>query len=61
LVHYPKYSTTVIGAHSMPDWYEALDRLVAAGQLSMASMTDAQYRSSQAATDLALGPPYSSN
>ena len=49
LVRYPKYSTTVIGAHSVPDWYEALDRLVAAGQLSMASMTDAQHRASQAA------------
>ena len=33
----------------MPDWYEALDRLVAVGQLSMASMADAQYRASQAA------------
>ena len=46
---YPKYTTTVIGAHSVPDWYEALDRLVAVGQLAMASMTDAQYRASQAA------------
>lgn len=33
----------------MPDWYEALDRLVAVGQLSMASMADAQYRATQAA------------
>jgi 5-methyltetrahydropteroyltriglutamate--homocysteine methyltransferase len=39
----------VIGAHSVPDWYEALDRLVAVGQLSMAAMADAQYRSTQAA------------
>jgi 5-methyltetrahydropteroyltriglutamate--homocysteine methyltransferase len=46
---YPKYATTVIGAHSVPDWYEALDRLVAVGQLSMASMADAQYRSTEAA------------
>jgi 5-methyltetrahydropteroyltriglutamate--homocysteine methyltransferase len=46
---YPKYTTTVIGAHSVPDWYEALDRLLAVGQLSMASMADAQYRASQAA------------
>ena len=46
---YPKYATTVIGAHSVPDWYEALDRLVSFGQLSMAAMTDAQYRASQAA------------
>jgi 5-methyltetrahydropteroyltriglutamate--homocysteine methyltransferase len=46
---YPKYATTVVGAHSVPDWYEALDRLMAVGQLSMASMADAQYRASQAA------------
>jgi len=46
---YPKYATTVIGAYSVPDWYEALDRLVAVGQLSMASMADAQHRCSQAA------------
>jgi hypothetical protein len=29
MVRYPKYSTTVIGAYSVPDWYESLDRLVA--------------------------------
>ena len=46
---YSKYTTTVIGAHSVPDWYEALDRLVAVGQLSMAAMNDAQYRTTQAA------------
>ena len=46
---YPKYATTVIGAHSVPDWFEALDRLVAVGQLSMAAMADAQFRASQAA------------
>jgi 5-methyltetrahydropteroyltriglutamate--homocysteine methyltransferase len=46
---YPKYTTTVIGAHSVPDWYEALDRLVSVGQLSMAAMADAQYRAGQAA------------
>ena len=49
MVHYPKYTTTVIGAHSVPDWYEALDRLVAVGQLSMASLADAQFRASEAA------------
>ena len=49
MVRYPRYATTVIGAHSVPDWYEALDRLVAVGQLSMAAMADAQYRSTQAA------------
>jgi 5-methyltetrahydropteroyltriglutamate--homocysteine methyltransferase len=49
VANYPKYTTTVIGAHSVPDWYEALDRLVAVGQLSMTSMADAQYRAGQAA------------
>ena len=46
---YPKYTTTVIGAHSVPDWYEPLDRLVSFGQLSMAALADAQYRAGQAA------------
>ena len=46
---YPKYATTVVGAHSVPAWYEALDRLVSTGQLSMASMADAQFRSTQSA------------
>jgi hypothetical protein len=46
---YPKYATTVIGAHSVPDWYESLDRLVSVGQLSMAAMADAQYRVGHAA------------
>ncbi len=44
-----KYATTVIGAYSVPDWYEALDRLVAVGHLSMAAMADAQYRCMEAA------------
>jgi 5-methyltetrahydropteroyltriglutamate--homocysteine methyltransferase len=46
---YPKYATTVVGAHSVPDWFEALDRLVAVGQLGMASMADAQFRATEAA------------
>jgi len=46
---YPKYATTVIGAHSVPDWYEALDRLVSVGQLSMSAMIDAQFRAGQGA------------
>jgi 5-methyltetrahydropteroyltriglutamate--homocysteine methyltransferase len=48
-VRYSKYATTVIGAYSVPDWYEALDRLIAVGQLAMTSMADAQYRAMQAA------------
>jgi hypothetical protein len=30
--HYPKYTTTVIGAYSVPRWYEPLDRLVTMGR-----------------------------
>ena len=47
--HYPKYTTTVIGAHSVPRWYEAMDRLVASGQLASGDFTDAQLRATQAA------------
>lgn len=46
---YPKFTTTVIGAYSVPDWFEPLDRLLAVGQLSMGAMTDAQFRATQAA------------
>jgi 5-methyltetrahydropteroyltriglutamate--homocysteine methyltransferase len=46
---YKKYTTTVVGAHSVPRWYEALDRLVTAGHLSMSDFADAQLRSTQAA------------
>jgi 5-methyltetrahydropteroyltriglutamate--homocysteine methyltransferase len=49
LPHHSKYTTTVVGAHSVPRWYEALDRLVALGQLSAADFADAQFRASQAA------------
>ena len=48
-MHYKKYATTVVGAYSVPDWYEALDRLLAVGQLAMGSLADAQYRCTQAA------------
>jgi 5-methyltetrahydropteroyltriglutamate--homocysteine methyltransferase len=46
---YEKYTTTVVGAHSVPRWYEALDRLITAGQLSASDFADAQLRASQAA------------
>lgn len=46
---YPRYATTVVGAYSVPDWFEALDRLLAVGQLSMGSMADAQFRATQGA------------
>ena len=47
--HYEKYTTTVIGAHSVPRWYEAMDRLVASGQLAPGDFADAQLRATQAA------------
>jgi 5-methyltetrahydropteroyltriglutamate--homocysteine methyltransferase len=46
---YRKYTTTVVGAHSVPRWYEALDRLVALGQLAAGDFADAQFRATQAA------------
>jgi 5-methyltetrahydropteroyltriglutamate--homocysteine methyltransferase len=46
---YPSYTTTVIGAHSVPRWYEPLDRLVSAGQLTAGDLADAQQRATQAA------------
>ena len=39
---YDKYTTTVVGAHSVPRWYEALDRLVTLGQLAAGDFADAQ-------------------
>jgi 5-methyltetrahydropteroyltriglutamate--homocysteine methyltransferase len=45
---YPKYTTTVIGAYSVPRWYESLDRLITLGQLQPADMADAQFRTMQA-------------
>jgi 5-methyltetrahydropteroyltriglutamate--homocysteine methyltransferase len=47
--NYPPYTTTVIGAHSVPRWYEALDRLMTMGQISAADVADAQFRATQAA------------
>jgi len=46
---YEKYTTTVIGAHSVPRWYEAMDRLVTMGQLAPGDFADAQLRATQAA------------
>ena len=46
---YQEYTTTVVGAHSVPRWYEALDRLMSSGLLSAGDFADAQLRSSQAA------------
>lgn len=46
---YPPYTTTVVGSHGVPRWYEFLEKLVAAGKLSKPEMADAQYRATQAA------------
>jgi 5-methyltetrahydropteroyltriglutamate--homocysteine methyltransferase len=44
-----RYTTTVVGAHSVPRWYEAMDRLVGSGQLTPSDSADAQFRATQAA------------
>jgi len=49
MAQYAPYTTTVVGAHSVPRWYEALDRLVALGQLADGDFADAQLRATQAA------------
>lgn len=49
MAEYAKYTTTVIGSHSVPRWYEALEKQVEVGALSKADMVDAQYRATQAA------------
>jgi 5-methyltetrahydropteroyltriglutamate--homocysteine methyltransferase len=49
MARYPAYTTTVIGAHSVPRWYEVLDRLVTLGQVPSGDLADAQFRAMQAA------------
>src|SRR6202163_361040 len=49
MARYLPYATRVEGAHSVPRWYEALDRLVTMGQLSTGDFVDAQFRATQAA------------
>lgn len=49
MARYPAYTTTVVGAHSVPRWYEALDRLVTLGQVPAGDLADAQFRATQAA------------
>jgi 5-methyltetrahydropteroyltriglutamate--homocysteine methyltransferase len=44
-----KYTTTVVGAHSVPPWYEVLEKQVEAGALTGEEMDDVQFRASQAA------------
>src|SRR4051812_45574984 len=46
---YEKYTTTVVGAHSVPRWYEALDRMVTMGHVAPGDFADAQLRATQGA------------
>lgn len=46
---FAKYTTTVVGAYSVPRWYEALEKLVETAELTLADITDAQHRATQAA------------
>lgn len=46
---FAKYTTTVVGAYSVPRWYEALEKLVERDELTLADITDAQHRATQAA------------
>jgi 5-methyltetrahydropteroyltriglutamate--homocysteine methyltransferase len=49
MADYSKYETTVVGSHSVPRWYEVLEKQVEAGNLSQADMAEAQFRATQAA------------
>jgi 5-methyltetrahydropteroyltriglutamate--homocysteine methyltransferase len=49
MANYGKYTTTVVGSHSVPRWYETLEREVEKGTLSKTDMADAQFRATQAA------------
>jgi 5-methyltetrahydropteroyltriglutamate--homocysteine methyltransferase len=49
MARYERYTTTVVGSHSVPRWYEALEKLVKSGVLSTADLRDAHYRATQAA------------
>jgi 5-methyltetrahydropteroyltriglutamate--homocysteine methyltransferase len=45
----PPYTTTVVGAHSVPRWFEFLETQIVSGDLAIEDMLDAQWRASQAA------------
>ena len=49
MTDYSPYATTVVGAYSVPRWYEALEREVESGALSRADMANAQFVATQAA------------
>jgi 5-methyltetrahydropteroyltriglutamate--homocysteine methyltransferase len=43
------FSTTTVGAYSVPPWYEVLEKQVEAGTLSDQDMSDVQFRAGQGA------------
>ena len=45
----PQHTTTVVGAYSVPRWFEALENAVVAASLAREDLEDAQWRASQAA------------
>jgi 5-methyltetrahydropteroyltriglutamate--homocysteine methyltransferase len=49
MAHYGRYTTPVMGAHSVPGRYDLVDRLVALGQRAAGDFADAQLRATQAA------------
>jgi methionine synthase II (cobalamin-independent) len=46
---YRAYTTTVVGAYSVPRWYEVLDRQMSLGELTPTDFADAQLHATQAA------------
>lgn len=42
-----RYTTSPVGAHSVPRWYEMLEQQVEVGELEPDEMADAQYRANQ--------------
>lgn len=48
-MHYPKYTTTVVGSYSVPRFYEIIEMQIEAGVLSPEDMEMAQFHATQAA------------
>ena len=48
-MHYPKYTTTVVGSYSVPRFYEIIEMQIEAGVLGPEDMETAQFHATQAA------------
>jgi len=48
-MHYPKYTTTVVGSYSVPRFYEIIEMQIEAGMLGPEDMETAQFHATQAA------------